>query len=301
MVKIEVQNECDRLDKYLTTQLDMSRALISKMIDEDYILVNGVCSKASYKVKVGDVIEVDEDYVEVTDLVATNIPLNITYEDNDIIVINKQSGLTVHPGGGNVTETLVNALLYHNKTLSNIDEARPGIVHRLDKDTSGLMLVAKNNKSHSILTEDFKNKRVKREYTALLTGVFPHESATIDAPIGRDINNRKKMEVTANNSKNAITNLRVIERYKEYTLVNLILETGRTHQIRVHANYIGYPVYNDPIYNTKSSTEFGQYLHSSTIEFEHPITKEKMHFDAPVPVIFQEKLDGLKVMLEQEL
>jgi len=301
VVKIEVQNECDRLDKYLTTQLDMSRALISKMIDEDYILVNGVCSKASYKVKVGDVIEVDEDYVEVTDLVATNIPLNITYEDNDIIVINKQSGLTVHPGGGNVTETLVNALLYHNKTLSNIDEARPGIVHRLDKDTSGLMLVAKNNKSHSILTEDFKNKRVKREYTALLTGVFPHESATIDAPIGRDINNRKKMEVTANNSKNAITNLRVIERYKEYTLVNLILETGRTHQIRVHANYIGYPVYNDPIYNTKSSTEFGQYLHSSTIEFEHPITKEKMHFDAPVPVIFQEKLDGLKVMLEQEL
>ena len=297
VVKINVKENLDRLDKYLSKELNISRAQVAKMIEEDCVLVNGETPKASYKVKLDDVIEAEE-YVEVTDLVATDIPVDIVYEDEDLIVINKQSGLTVHPGGGNVTETLVNALLFHQKKLSDIDEMRPGIVHRLDKDTSGLMLVAKNNKTHAILSENFKDKTIKRQYIALLNGVFPHETATIDAPIGRDVQNRKKMMVTASNSKNAITHLKVIKRFSEHTLVNLILDTGRTHQIRVHANYIGYPIHNDPVYNTKNSSEFGQFLHSASIDFIHPTTKKKMHFASSLPDIFQEKLEELEVNQE---
>jgi len=301
MIKIVVEDSVDRLDKFLSNLLDISRTLIAKMIEEDCIFVNGEIVKASYKVKIDDVIEIEEYIENPTELVAKDIPLDIIYEDADLMVINKQSGLTVHPGGGNVTDTLVNALLFYNKNLSDVDETRPGIVHRLDKDTSGLMLVAKNNKAHAILSDGFKNKTIKREYTALLTGVFPHETATIDAPIGRDVVNRKKMMVTSSNSKNAITHLKVIKRYKDMTLCNFVLETGRTHQIRVHAAYIGYPIYNDSVYNTKTKGLFGQYLHSSSIDFEHPTTCKKMHFDAPLPEEFVATLNEAETILKQEL
>jgi 23S rRNA pseudouridine1911/1915/1917 synthase len=184
----------------------------------------------------------------------------------------------------------------YTNNLSDINgEARPGIVHRIDKDTSGLLLIAKNNKTHALLTDYFKDhKNITREYLALICGEFPHETATIDAPIGRDPKDRKRMAVTAENSKEAITHVRVVKRFKGYTLVSCILETGRTHQIRVHMNYIGYPIYNDPVYNTKSSTEFGQFLHSYKMDFIHPITKKEMHFEAPLPNNFKEFIDTLE-------
>jgi len=221
--------------------------------------------------------------------------LDIVYEDNDIMVINKPSGLTVHPGSGNYTNTLVNGLMYYTNNLSDVGgEERPGIVHRIDKDTSGLLLVAKNNKAHNILSEDFKNKRVKRRYIALINGVFPHNTATIDAPIGRDKINRQKMTVTEENSKNAVTHLTVLKRYKKHTLISLLLETGRTHQIRVHMEYIGYPIFNDPVYSKNQANEFGQFLHSAEMELVHPITQKTMHFEAPLPEYFQTTIDELQ-------
>ena len=267
-----------RLDKYIAANSDITRTMISKMIDDEAILVNSKTTKASYSVKNGDIIDIDDEYQEEVDIVPTKMDLNIVYEDNDIIVVDKPSGLVVHPGNGNINNTLVNGLMYHTKNLSDINgDERPGIVHRIDKDTSGLLLVAKNNKTHAILAEYFKNKEVKREYIALLDGIFPHNSATIDAPIGRDKIDRKKMTVTAENSKSAITHLKVLKRYDKHTLVSLILDTGRTHQIRVHTKYIGYPVHNDPVYANKSEGDFGQFLHSYKMNFIHPITKESIH------------------------
>ncbi len=295
-MKIEVQETGIRLDKYLASNTEYSRAIISKMLDEDYITVNNKIEKPSYKVKEKDIIDIKDGFIEETDIKATEMKLDIVYEDDDIIVINKPSGLVVHPGSGNYDNTLVNGLMHYTKNLSNINgEERPGIVHRIDKDTSGLLIVAKNNKTHNILSEYFKNHdNIKREYIALVVGEFPHESATIDAPIGRDPNDRKKMTVIKDNSKEAITHIKVLKRYKGYTLLSCILETGRTHQIRVHLNYIGYPVYNDPVYNTKKATEFGQFLHSAKMDFIHPITKEKMHFEAPLPDYFKEFIDSLE-------
>jgi 23S rRNA pseudouridine1911/1915/1917 synthase len=265
------------------------------MLDANYITVNDKIEKSSYKVHENDVIEIKDGFIEEVDIKPVEMPIDIVYEDNDIIVVNKPSGLVVHPGSGNYDNTLVNGLMHYTNTLSDINgEERPGIVHRIDKDTSGLLLIAKNNKSHAILTEYFKNhKNIKREYIALICGNFPHDSATIDAPIGRDPKDRKKMTVTADNSKEAKTHLKVLKKYKDYTLVSLILETGRTHQIRVHMNYIGYPVYNDPVYNTKKTTEFGQFLHSYKMDFIHPITNKEMHFEAPIPEEFQQFIDSL--------
>lgn len=294
-MKIVVEKTNERLDKYLAQNTEYSRSTIIKMLENDYILVNSKKEKASYKLKENDEIEIKEGFQESTDIIPTQMPIDIIYEDSDIIVINKPSGLVVHPGSGNHDNTLVNGLMYYTNNLSNINgEERPGIVHRIDKDTSGLLLVAKNNKTHTILTEYFKDhKNIKREYIALLCGRFPHDSATIDAPIGRDPKDRKRMTVTAENSKEAITNLKVLKRYKNYTLVSCILETGRTHQIRVHMNYIGYPIYNDPVYNTKKATLFGQFLHSYRMDFIHPITKKKMHFEAPLPKEFEDFLEQL--------
>lgn len=294
-MKIIVKEEMIRLDKYLASTTEYSRSLIEKMLDEGFILVNGEKQKASYKVKVDDEIEIKEGFVQETDVVPRKMDIDIIYEDEDIMVINKPSGLVVHPGSGNYDNTLVNGLLHYTNNLSDVNgENRPGIVHRIDKDTSGLLLVAKNNKSHAILTEYFKNhENIKREYIALLCGNFPHETATIDAPIGRDPKDRKKMAVQADNSKEAITNLKVLKRYNGYTLVSCILKTGRTHQIRVHMKYIGYPIYNDPVYNTKKATEFGQFLHSYKMDFIHPITKKEMHFEAPLPKEFQDFIDSL--------
>ncbi len=295
-MKIIAKEKLERLDKYLANNTDYTRSIISKMLEEDYITVNGKKEKPSYKVRENDEIEIKEGYVSIPDVEPVKMDLDIIYEDNDIMIINKPSGLVVHPGSGNYNNTLVNGLMEYTQELSDINgETRPGIVHRIDKDTSGLLLIAKNNKTHALLTEYFKDhKNIKREYLALLCGEFPHDSATIDAPIGRDPMNRKRMAVTAENSKEAITHMKVVKRYKDYTLVSCILETGRTHQIRVHMNYIGYPIYNDPVYNTKSSSEFGQFLHSYKMDFIHPITKKEMHFEAPLPEEFQNFIDSLE-------
>ena len=288
-MEIKVVDSGIRLDKYLATNTEYSREYISKMLDNGYILVNNVVVKPSYKIKENDIINIDETFKEEVNIVPTKMDLDIIYEDEDIMVVNKPSGLTVHPGSGNYTNTLVNGLMYYTKNLSDIGgEERPGIVHRIDKDTSGLLLIAKSNKAHAILSEDFKDKKVKRKYIALINGVFPHNTATIDAPIGRDKINRQKMTITEENSKNAVTHLTVLKRYKKHTLISLLLDTGRTHQIRVHMEYIGYPIYNDPVYSKNVATEFGQFLHSAEMDLIHPITKKEMHFEAPLPKEFLE-------------
>ena len=203
--------------------------------------------------------------------------------------------MVVHPGNGNKSHTLVNALMYHTNKLSDLNgEVRPGIVHRIDKDTSGLLLIAKSNKAHEVLAEDFANKRVKREYVALLKGILKENSNTIDAPIGRDKSDRKKMTVTDEFSKTAVTHMQVLKRYNNYTLVSCKLETGRTHQIRVHAKYINHPIYNDPVYTNDKCTNFGQFLHSKVLDFIHPITKQSMHFECELPEYFQSKLNELE-------
>ena len=295
MEKIKVVNSNERIDKYLASNTEYSRSLITKLIENNFVLVNDNEVKASYKVKENDEITILDGFKEETNIEPVHMDLDIVYEDDDIMVINKPSGLTVHPGSGNKNNTLVNGLLDYTNNLSDLNgEERPGIVHRLDKDTSGLMLVAKSNRAHQILTEDFQNHDVKRTYWALIKGVFPHNTAIIDAPIGRDEKNRKKMAVTAKNSKKAITHLKVLKRYKNYTLVELSLETGRTHQIRVHMDYIGYPVVNDPVYNSKDSTEFGQLLHSKTIDFTHPITKKHLHFECDLPEEFKNFVNNIE-------
>lgn len=294
-MELLVEEENLRIDKYLAANTEYSRSLIAKMVENEYVLVNGKKTKNNYILKSGDKIEIKDGFIEPLDVKPENIPLNIVYEDDDIIVLNKESGMVVHPGNGNNDGTLVNALLYHTNALSDVNgEVRPGIVHRIDKDTSGLMVVAKNNKAHEILTDALSKHEIKRDYIALLKGEFLSDTATIDAPIGRDKLNRKKMTVTGENSKDAITDMRVLKRYKGYTLVRLSLHTGRTHQIRVHMEYIGYPVYNDPVYTNDKTTEFGQFLHSASIDFVHPITKEHMHFECELPKYFKEFLDTLE-------
>ena len=293
-----------RIDKYIADNTDYSRNLILNLIKNGDILVNDSKIKPSYKVKQGDKITINNVKTDTEDITPWDYPLDIVFEDDDIIIINKPSGMVVHPGNGNKDHTLVNALKSYADKLSDINGVeRLGIVHRIDKDTSGLIMIAKTNKAHEILGEYFKEHSIKREYIALLCGIFPHDTATIDAPIGRDEKNRLRMTVTPNNSKKAITHLEVLKRYKAgYTLVKARLETGRTHQIRVHTKYIGYPVYNDPVYSNKSTDDFGQFLHSYSMEFIHPITKEKMYFKRDVPKYFKDFLDKLdnEEKLEQD-
>lgn len=284
----------ERIDKYLASITDLSRETITKMIDSDFILVNGKKVKASYKPVVGDKIDIKEGFVKDTKIDAKKLDLDIVYEDEYLMVINKPSGLVVHPGSGNKDNTLVNGLMYYTKNLSDIgDSDRPGIVHRLDKDTSGLMLVAKENKTHEILAEEFKKHNIHREYIALVDGVIEVSRGTIDAPIKRSKENYQKMTV-ASGGKKAITNFEVIKRYKNNTLIRLVLETGRTHQIRVHMSYIGYPIHNDPVYNKKVSTSFGQFLHSEYLKFIHPITKKELEFRCPLPDEFKDYLNTLE-------
>ena len=294
-MEVKVTEENERIDKYIAKTTDLSRTLISKMIDNGFILVNNKKTKNNYKVKLNDIITIDENYKETTDVLPEKMDLNIVYEDNDILIINKPSGMVVHPGNGNYSGTLVNGLMYYTNNLSNINgEIRPGIVHRIDKDTSGLIIIAKNNKAHEILSNYFQNKTITRTYIALVKGELKTNSAIIDAPIGRSEKDRKKMAVTSKNSKNAVTHLTVLKRYKGYTLVKLKLDTGRTHQIRVHMQYIGHPVYNDPVYTNDKCSEFGQFLHSYSMEFIHPITKEKMYFECPLPEYFENFLKCLE-------
>lgn len=294
-MEVKVTEENERIDKYIAKTTDLSRTLISKMIDNGFILVNNKKTKNNYKVKLNDIITIDENYKESTDVLPEKMDLNIVYEDNDILIINKPSGMVVHPGNGNYSGTLVNGLMFYTNNLSSVNgEIRPGIVHRIDKDTSGLIIVAKNNKTHEILSNYFQNKTITRTYIALVKGELKTNSATIDAPIGRSEKDRKKMAVTSKNSKNAVTHLTVLKRYKGYTLVKLKLDTGRTHQIRVHMQYIGHPVYNDPVYTNDKCSEFGQFLHSYSMEFVHPITKEKMYFECPLPDYFEDFLKCLE-------
>ena len=290
-MEVEVLRE-ERIDKYLAEELGISRSTVKKMIDEGFVLVNGKKAKASLILSEADELFVKDGFIKEASFEAEDIPINIVYEDDDLFVINKKSGMVVHPGNGNTSGTLVNALMHYTKNLSNKEAFRPGIVHRIDKDTSGLMLVAKNDKAHDILAEGFKNKTIKREYIALVCGVIGEDSGVIDAPIGRDAKDRKKICVTSENSKKAVTHFKVLKRYEHYTLLRLILDTGRTHQIRVHMKYIGHPVYNDPVYG-KAYNDFGQFLHSASIDFEQPTTHEHLHFECDVPKEFQDFLDTL--------
>lgn len=292
-----IDNDGIRIDKYLLDKLDISRNKIQKLINDNNILVNGKSVKASYIVRVDDLIECDFLYKEKIDILPEDIPLDIVYEDDDLLVVNKPSGMVVHPAVGNYSHTLVNALMYHCNNLSQVNGViRPGIVHRIDADTSGLLLVAKNDMAHVDLAKQISEKSVKREYIALVDGVIKEDTATIDAPIGRDVKNRKKMCVTADNSKDAITNIRVIERYKNSTLITCSLLTGRTHQIRVHMNYIGHSVINDPVYGSKKLIDplFGQMLHARKIGFVHPKTHEYMEFSCEPPEKFLDILEMYK-------
>ena len=293
---VEINDSGKRIDKYLNENTEYTRSKIQKMIENGNILVNDIKVKDSYKVKENDYITI-EALEETTDILPENIPLDIYYEDDDLIVVNKPSGMVVHPAPGNYTGTLVNALIYHTNNLSKVNtNIRPGIVHRIDADTSGLLLVAKNDKAHNILAEAIQKKEVVREYIALVEGIIMEDTATIDAPIGRDKKDRKKMTVTSENSKDAVTHIRVLERYKDSTLIRCKLETGRTHQIRVHLIYIGHPVVNDPVYGHKKliDKDFGQMLHAEKLGFVHPTTKEYMEFTAEPPKRFQEILNIYK-------
>lgn len=294
-MKLEVNNTGVRLDSYIALNSDLSRSRVAKLISDNKVLVNGEEKNSSYKVKEGDIIEVSLDSeISFDNLEPTNIPLDIVYEDKYLMIINKKSGLVVHPAPGHITDTLVNALLYHSK-VSKDGTFRPGIVHRLDKDTSGLMVVAKDVKTMELLSEMIKNKKIERHYLAIVDGVIFHDTGTIDAPIGRDENNRQKMAVTAHNSKEAITDFRVLKRFKNNTLIECILRTGRTHQIRVHLDYIKHPVSNDPLYgNHKKTTEFGQMLHSKSIRFIHPITGRELYFEQEPPKEFLDYLKSLE-------
>ena len=286
---INVDDNNIRIDKYLIDKLSMSRSKLQKMINNGNVLVNGNPVKNSYIVKVDDEISIDENYDDEIKIVPENIPLDIIYEDEYLLVVNKPSGMVVHPAPGNYSGTLVNALMYHCNNLSKVNsEIRPGIVHRIDADTSGLLVIAKNDDVHNNLAEQIKNHTVVRKYIALVWGVINEDSATIDAPIGRDKNNRKKMCVTADNSKEAITHIKVLKRYNNATLIECKLETGRTHQIRVHMEYINHPVVNDPVYGNKKllDHDFGQMLHAKTLGFIHPITNEYLEFNSNVPEEF---------------
>jgi len=295
-VKLEVSNDFDRLDSYLISRLDKSRSKIQSMIKSGNILVNGNVVKPSYVVKLGDIIDVDDIQEEVLSASPEKMNLDIVYEDDDVIVVNKANGVVVHPAVGNTSGTLVNGLMYHSKNLSSINgEFRPGIVHRIDAYTTGLLMVAKNDKAHEFLAKQLEEKSTKRVYWALVWGVIPNDTGTIDAPIGRDSNDRKKMCVTAVNSKKAITHFRVLERYKSATLIELSLETGRTHQIRVHMNYIGYPIVNDPVYGKRKLIDnSGQCLHAKTLGFIHPTTLKEISFDSELPDCFVNILNRFK-------
>lgn len=286
-----------RLDKWLATKEELSRTEIVRLLEEGNILVNGKKVKPSYAVKEEDKITINKPQPKETLLKEEDIPIEIVYEDNDMLVVNKPKGLVVHPGNGNPDGTLVNAILHHCKdTLSGIGgEIRPGIVHRLDKDTSGLLMIAKNDKTHIALSEQIASRQVKKTYIALVRGIVKENEATINMPIGRSTKDRKKMAVQKN-GKEAITHFKVLKRYQGYTLLEVKIDTGRTHQIRVHLSEIGYPVVGDSVYsNGKNPFGIeGQALHAASLEFKHPATGNIMHLEAKLPDYFEKTLEELE-------
>ncbi len=292
-MNIDIKQNNIRIDQYLSEELEISRSKVQKLIKEGKVLINGKSIKANYLLKEEDKLFINADMDYDITIEPENIFLDIVYEDEYLLIINKKSGMVVHPAPGHYHETLVNALLFYlNQGCST--NLRPGIVHRLDKDTSGVMVVAKDEKVHELLSDMIKNKQVERKYLALVDGVIFHDSGTIDVPIGRDVNNRQKMMATDVNSKSAVTHFKVVKRYSENTLIECLLDTGRTHQIRVHMSYIGYPITNDPLYNKKNATDFGQMLHSKSIKFTHPITQQEIYYESSVPEEFMEKLKTLE-------
>jgi len=293
--KFTAETEGARLDVYLTEKLKLSRSHVKKLIDEGHVTVNGIVVKAGKVLKINDEISAEIPQPEKSELEPQNIPLDIVYQDKDIAVVNKQQGLTVHAGNGVHGATLVNALLYHLDSLSGINGVmRPGIVHRIDKNTSGLLVVAKNDNAHVSLAKQIQNKTCKRTYYALLEGIVKDDSGRVETFIGRSDRDRTMMAVTVKGRK-AVTNFTVIKRYKEYTFCEFRLETGRTHQIRVHAKYLGHPVVGDSVYGYKNQ-KFklnGQLLHAAQLELTHPVTGERMTFKAPLPEYFKNILDTL--------
>jgi len=296
LFKVQLEEANQRLDKYLSKELeDISRTQIQDIIKSGSVLINNQKTKASTIIFENDIIEITiPDPVEV-EILAEDIPLDIYYEDQDVIVVNKASGMVVHPAVGNYSGTLVNALMHHCKDLSGIGGViRAGIVHRIDKETSGLLVSCKSDLAHKSLSEQFLNKTVRRKYYAICYGEINHNIGKIDAPIGRDPQNRQKMAVVEG-GKHAITHFKVLERFNGFTLLELQLETGRTHQIRVHMSYIGYPVCGDPLYGPKKVIgDNGQFLHAKSLGFTHPRTGEELNFDSPLPDFFEKFLIELR-------
>lgn len=293
--QFHVQEALGRIDKALTMLSDLSRSQIQQLLKKDCVVVNGAVVKANYKVQNGDTIVLNiPDPVEI-EIEPENIPLTIVYEDDDIVIINKESGMVVHPSVGHTTGTVVNALLYHVKNLAtSTGDIRPGIVHRIDKDTSGLLVVAKNSHAHEQLSQQLQTHDMAREYIALVHGEIVHDKGTIDAPLARHKNDRLRYNVQEG-GKRAVTHFEVLERFDGYTLIALRLETGRTHQIRVHMQFINHEIVGDPVYNKRRDDKtFGQYLHAKTLGFIHPTTKADVLFTSELPAYFQQKLDELR-------
>ncbi|MBR0612990.1 RluA family pseudouridine synthase [Bacillus safensis] len=296
-IAVSEEQTSERLDKFLsTTEPEWSRTQVQQWVKDGLIEVNGKQVKANYKVQAGDQIKVEIPDPEALDVEAETMDLDIYYEDADVLVVNKPRGMVVHPAPGHVSGTLVNGLMAHCKDLSGINGVmRPGIVHRIDKDTSGLLMVAKNDMAHESLVNQLVAKTVTRKYTAVVHGIIQHDTGTIDAPIGRDKKDRQSMTVTKENAKQAVTHFDVIERFKDFTVVECRLETGRTHQIRVHMKYIGYPLAGDPKYGPRKTVDFnGQLLHAGVLGFDHPRTGEYIEFTAPIPADMQAFIDSLR-------
>ncbi|MEW8969133.1 MAG: RluA family pseudouridine synthase [Mesobacillus sp.] len=286
----------DRIDKVVSTlDADWSRSQVQQWIKDGNVLVNGAQIKTNYKCSLDDKLEISIPDPEVLDVIPEEMDLEIFYEDADVLVVNKPKGMVVHPAPGHMTGTLVNGLMAHCKDLSGINGVlRPGIVHRIDKDTSGLLMVAKNDMAHESLVNQLVAKSVTRKYKALVHGNIQHDHGTIDAPLGRDQKDRQSMTVV-DNGKHAVTHFNVLERFKDFTFVECQLETGRTHQIRVHMKYIGYPLAGDPKYGPKKTLDLGgQALHAGLLGFEHPRTGEYLEFEAPMPEYFVKLLDDLR-------
>ena len=290
-LKLELE-KTERLDKVLTVELGLSRTTIQSWLKDGLILVNGEVVKSNYKAQSGDEVTILQKEEEIITIQPENIPLDIVFEDDSLIVVNKPSGMVVHPSKGHYSGTLVNALLYHSNSLSDSTSEeiyRPGLVHRIDKDTSGLLVIAKNNEVHQKLAEQSAKNKMNREYIAIVDGHFAHETGVIDAPLSRHQTNRLK-RVVEKGGKNAITHFEVLDSFSDYSLVSCRLETGRTHQIRAHMEFIKHPIINDPLYHPKgkNATEFGQFLHARTLSFTHPLTGETLNFQVEPPKEFAE-------------
>ena len=298
MEKIVANLDNMRLDAYITSKYkDFSRATVQRLIEEENVLVNGKVKKISYKIQIGDAIEINIPKPKEKNIKAQNIPIEIVYQDEDIIVVNKPKGMVVHPANGNWDGTLVNAIMAICKeSLSGIGgEIRPGIVHRIDKDTSGILIIAKNDKAHVNMCEQIKNREVKKVYSTVGRRILKDNEATINMPIGRSTKDRKKMAVRKD-GKEAISHFKVLKRYNNYTMLQVKIDTGRTHQIRVHLAEIGHPIVGDMVYSN-GKNEFGvegQMLHAKSLDFKHPITGEKMHLEADLPNYFKEVLNKLE-------